>query len=78
MRQGDPDQMVSAAICRALRLTESEEDGMWTRFLARRAAEREAWRAFAGVMMLVTVAVRQATGRRAWGPLLIAVRHARL
>jgi hypothetical protein len=75
MRRDDLDRVVSAAIRRGLGLTGTEQDAMWDRFLARCAAEAEAWRAFASVMTLVTVGVRRATGRRVWMPLLTAMRY---
>jgi hypothetical protein len=75
MRRDDLDHVVSAAIRRGLALTAAAQDAMWGRFLARRAAEVEAWRAFASVMALVTVGVRRATGRRVWMPLLNAIRY---
>lgn len=75
MRRDDLDHLVSAAIRRGLGLTAAEQDAMWDRFLARRATEMQAWRAFASVMAVVTAGVRRATGRRVWMPLLTAMRY---
>lgn len=77
MRWDSVDQRIGAALRLGLDLTQPEEDAMWGRFLARRAAQADAWRAFASVMAVLTAGIRRATDRRAWLPLLTAMQWGR-